>query len=306
MNKEPASHQALAAAITKAASKQTYYTIRLLADRDRVADAYLAYSYFRWLDDQLDQGELHRSERIALITRQKTLMECCLRGVWPQDLTSEEGMLVDLVRENPEKNRPLQAYLRNMMAVMAFDAGRKGRLISQEELGEYSRLLATAVTEAMHYFIGHSCFSPHSEARYLAVTAAHITHMLRDTVEDAAAGYFNIPREFIELHGISPLDVSSQPYRTWVWGRVRLARDCFRAGKDYLAQVENPRCRIAGYAYIARFEGVLDAIEREGFLLRSAYPEHKSLAASLRMGWSVLSLALNRQNGSAFPALPVR
>jgi len=29
--------------------------------------------------------------------------------------------------------------------------------------------------------------------RYLAVTGAHITHMLRDAVEDAEAGYYNIP-----------------------------------------------------------------------------------------------------------------
>ncbi len=43
-----------AIAITKAASKQTYATIRFLVDRERVNDAYLAYAYFRWVDDVLD------------------------------------------------------------------------------------------------------------------------------------------------------------------------------------------------------------------------------------------------------------
>lgn len=37
----------LSAAITQTASKQTYYTIRFLMDRDRVKDAYRAYAYFR-------------------------------------------------------------------------------------------------------------------------------------------------------------------------------------------------------------------------------------------------------------------
>ena len=46
--------ETIAASITKAASKQTYYTIRFLADRERVADAYRAYAYFRWVDDRLD------------------------------------------------------------------------------------------------------------------------------------------------------------------------------------------------------------------------------------------------------------
>jgi hypothetical protein len=34
----------LAASITKAASKQTYYTIRMLVDRESVDDAYRAYA----------------------------------------------------------------------------------------------------------------------------------------------------------------------------------------------------------------------------------------------------------------------
>jgi phytoene/squalene synthetase len=178
------------------------------------------------------------------------------------------------------------------MAVMTFDAGRRGRLISQQELAEYSRLLATAVTEALHYFIGHDDPSPRSPARYLAVTGAHITHMLRDTFEDVAAGYFNIPREFVEAHGIDPRDVNSDAYRAWVESRVRLARDCFKAGRDYLSQVKNLRCRMAGYAYTARFEGVLDAIEREGCWLRPDYRERKSLRAALKMGWSMLTGSL--------------
>ena len=307
MEKQNTSTQALAAAITLAASKQTYYTIRLLVDRDRRPGAYHAYAYFRWVDDYLDQEAAQRSERLAFIKRQKELIERGYRGDWPSHITAEEQLLVDLIRGDREKNSGLQAYIRSMMAVMAFDAGRRGRLISQDELGEYTRWLATAVTEAMHYFIGHACAAPRSEARYLAVTAAHITHMLRDTLEDTAVGYFNIPLEFIKLHRIDPRDVASAPYRTWVHSRVELARACFAAGRSYLAQVGNPRCRMAGYAYTARFEGVLDAIEKDGYRLRSRYPECKSLAAGMKMGGSVLSLAfkLHRREGVS-RALPAR
>src|SRR5574337_275327 len=193
-----------------------------------------------------------------------------------------------------------------MMAVMAFDADRRHRLISQVELAEYSRLLATAVTEALHYFVGHDCQPPPTDTRYLAATAAHIAHMLRDTHDDNLAGYFNIPREFLECHGITPDEVESDAYRMWVRSRVRLARAYFSAGKDYLAQVRNLRCRLAGYAYIARFAGVLDALEREGYRLRSEYPECKRLGAGMRLGWSVLSLSLRpRPDGPVSRALPV-
>ena len=42
-----AARATLAAAMTRRASAQTYATIRLLADRDRAADAFRAYAYFR-------------------------------------------------------------------------------------------------------------------------------------------------------------------------------------------------------------------------------------------------------------------
>ncbi len=288
------SNRTLAASITRLASKQTYYTVRCLVDRDLIPDGYRAYAYFRWLDDRLDHGGMEKSDRAVLVARQTGLIDQCYRGAWPRDLADAEHLLVGLIRGDHEKNSGLQAYVRNMMAVMAFDADRRDRLISQAELAEYSRLLATAVTEALHYFIGHDCPPPHSDARYLAATAAHITHMLRDTLEDNAAGYFNIPSEFLEAHGITPHAVESEAYRVWIQSRVRLARDYFEAGKRYLARVENLRCRLAGYAYMARFEAVLTTIERDGYRLRSAYQDDNGLEAALGLGGSVLSLALSR------------
>jgi phytoene/squalene synthetase len=175
-----------------------------------------------------------------------------------------------------------------MMAVMEFDAERRGRLISHAELTEYSRMLATAVTDAMYYFIGHDDPAPHHEARYLAVTASHITHMLRDTLEDIEAGYLNIPGEYLQMHRISQLNVTGPAYRRWVCGRVKLARKYFKQGREYLAQDQNLRRRMAGHVYTARFEWMLRTIEGDNYCLRSEYPERKSLWAGLWMGWSAM------------------
>ncbi|MDD2695921.1 MAG: squalene/phytoene synthase family protein, partial [Anaerolineales bacterium] len=181
----------------------------------------------------------------------------------------------------------------NMMRVMEFDAGRRGRLISQVELNEYTRWLASAVTEAMHYFIGKGCTTPHDERRYLAVHAAHITHMLRDTLDDLRAGYFNIPREVLEAHHIGPQDVHAEGYRAWVRNRVQLARQYFGAGRGYLARVQNPRCRLAGFLYMARFEWLLDTIEKEGYYLRAEYNARERMRTGLQMSWLALTSMFN-------------
>ncbi len=282
----------LPTSITKAASKQTYYTIRYLVDKQRTLNAYRAYAYFRWVDDWLDDQLSDPADRQAFVERQQALIDCAYRGDRMCARTAEEQMLIDLVRSEEQTHTGLKLYIEHMMAVMAFDANRRGRHVTGAQLEAYTLDLATAVTEAMHYYIGHEGYSPRGETRYLAVIAAHITHMLRDTCEDVAAGYYNIPVEYLEEHHITPWDIDTPAYRAWVKSRVELARAYFREGKRYLAQVESLRCRAAGYAYTARFETILDIIEREGYLLRAAYPERKSLRAGLRMGWSTLALCL--------------
>ena len=291
----------LASSITKAASEQTYYTIRLLVDRERVEDAFRAYAYFRWVDDVLDAASGTSSERLAFLERQKFLLEACYMGEPPRDVDRQETMLVELVQQDHEKNSGLKAYLHNMMLVMDFDTRRRGRLITQTELSDYTHWLAVAVTEALHYFIGHDDYSLHDSTRYLAVSAAHIAHMLRDTADDMQLGYYNIQSEALEANHIWTYEVKSEAFHTWVKSRVQLAREYFEAGKGYLARVQNLRCRLAGIAYISRFEWVLDTIETEGYRLSPEYNERKSLGAGLRMGWLTFSSMLNWRTPGALP-----
>jgi len=68
--------------------------------------------------------------------------------------------LVDLIRGERVENSGLEDYVRNMIAVMDFDAGRKGRFVSQGELDRYTQALAKAVTKALHYFIGNTSRFP--------------------------------------------------------------------------------------------------------------------------------------------------
>lgn len=282
----------LAQNITRAASQQTYYTVRFLVDRQLVPNAYRAYAYFRWVDDHLDGGHLTRSECLEFISRQSALIDSGYRAQPTPGLSPHENMLWELVRSDPDPNSGLQTYIRNMLAVMVFDANRRGRLISQAELAYYTNCLSVAVTEALYYFIGHYSLTPFGQARYFAVTAAHITHMLRDTLTDIQSGYFNIPREYLDASHISPFDIESEPHRQWVQSRVQLAQGYFRAGRLYLAQVPNFRCRLAGYSYIARFEGTLRALARANFFLLPETSQTPGWPMGLRAALPAISAAL--------------
>jgi len=220
------------------------------------------------------------------------LIDRLYRNERPDDLTPEEEMAADLIRHDREGNGRLQSFIRNFLAILEFDAYRKGRLISQQELTWYSNCLGKSVTDGIQYFIGNGHPYPTTEDHYLAATAAHITHMLRDMVLDAADGYINIPREYLEAHGISPENVDSPSFRAWVRGRVEKARQYFREGKRYLDELDVLRCKIAGYWYCARFEGVLDTIERDGYILRAVYNKRRKLSTWLKMAWLGVSVTL--------------
>jgi phytoene/squalene synthetase len=294
----------LPAAITKAASKQTYYTIRLLMDRDRMQDAFRAYAYFRWVDDQLDNNRGSQQEKKTFIDHQLELLEACYRGDSPNALNIEEQMLVDLAGSDKEKDSGLQIYLRNMMAVMAFDVDRRGRVISYQELTHYTLLLARAVTEYMFYFIGHKDASPGGTNRYHAVCGAHVVHMLRDMVDDIALGYINIPGEILNTGHISLDELNSRPFRLWVCERAQLAHQYIEAGRKYISKVKSLHCRLAGFAYLARFEWMLRAIEREQYCLRAEYSERKSPKAGIWMIWRVISSLLSISSSKSDPGEP--
>jgi phytoene/squalene synthetase len=210
-----------------------------------------------------------------------------------------------MLRGEGDSTAALQCSVGSMLDVMEFDATRRGSAVTQDELDDYTHDLAVAVTEALHHCIGHGCRSPHDDTRYVAVTGAHVAHMLRDLVEDLAAGYVNVPAEVlgvspggdVPLAGphtadLLPAVLHAPELRGWVRDRVALARSCFATGRRYLGRVESSRCRLAGHAYIARFEWVLDAIERDGYRVRPAYPERGTLRGGLTIASGAARSAL--------------
>jgi len=288
----------LAAEVTRHASKQTYYIFHFFADCDRVYNAYRSYAYFRWVDDLLDnpngvpvldgkkEFQLYlpnKEEKLHFVKRQRELLESLYKGEIPGNLIPIEELLMDLVESDPDLESGLYLYLDNMMTVMEIDAERKGREITEIELEEYTTALAVAVTELLHYFIGHDQPQPRNAERYQSVKAAHITHMLRDALTDAQEGYFNIPQAYLVKNQITALDVRSDFYRNWVYNRTQLAYDLFESGQSYISQGKNFRRRLAGIFYTARFVWVLNTIKQENYCLREEYADRKSLPAFLWM-----------------------
>lgn len=280
----------LARSITWRGSKQTYYTALLMVDRALIRDCYRAYGYFRWADDQVDDSSMSDDERLAFIQRQRVLIEGLYRGQRPAALTKEEEIVADLIQHDSSEGSGLNSFILNFLAIIEFDAQRRGRLITQEELTWYAETLGKSVTNCIQHFIANSHPYPEHDNRYLAATAAHITHMLRDMESDIPEGYINIPLEVLEAHGIGAIDLDHPRIVGWVRDRVRQARAYFHKGKRYLDGLDVLRCKLVGYWYCARFEAVLSAIEENGYTLNREFNERRKLSNVVRLLWITLGV----------------
>jgi phytoene/squalene synthetase len=239
----------LARNITKTGSIQTYYTAKLMVDRDLVDDFFRAYAYFRWVDDVIDITAETDEERRRFTADQRQLIDDLYSKKPVADLQTEEEILRDLIFNDRVENSGLQSFICNMFAIIEFDAHRKGRLISAEELDWYVNTLGRSVTDGLLYFIGNGSPYPEASNRYLAGTAAHISHLLRDIDQDNRDGFFNIPSEYLAEKNIRQDDVDNPAYKDWVRGRVEQARVMFTEGKKYLDELDVLRSKIVGYWY---------------------------------------------------------
>ena len=188
----------MARAITWKGSKQTYFTGRLVIDRDLVDDFYRAYAYFRWIDDIIDVVSTSDEERRDFISRQKELIDKLYNHDKLADLVAEEEILTDLIGNDRWEHSGLRSFICNMFAIIEFDAYRMGRTISEEELNRYTDQLSISVTDGIQYFIANGYEYPDGDDRYSAALGAHITHLLRDAVPDTADGFINIPADYLE------------------------------------------------------------------------------------------------------------
>ena len=186
-----------------------------------IQDAYRAYAYFRWVDDHIDVTLRDRGDRIAFVERQQAIIDRrTRRAACRPDRRGADDRRLD--RSDIEPDSGLRLYIENMMAVMAFDAERRGRLIPRE-LNEYTHALAVGVTEAVHYFIGHD--DPRRTAhRAIWPSRRRTSPTCCATPAKTWAQATSMPREYLAEHGIGPGDVHSAAYRAWIQSRPAGAR----------------------------------------------------------------------------------
>ena len=174
----------------------------------------LCYAYFRWFDDIVDSLRLHPEESRFIINRQKIFLSELYSEEPPEELSTEELFLAHLVRFDRTQEKNLRQDLETLIGSMEFDAKRRGKVISSQELEQYINDNVIPYVNITSSILNVK-FYPKQDLIEIA-RAGFVVNYLYDLREDLSLGYINIPLEEIEQYEIYLENPDSREVQSWI------------------------------------------------------------------------------------------
>lgn len=246
---------------------------------------YMAYAYFRWLDDLVDQVEISRNLAIEIVERQRMLVQAWYSGKDPAPLDRSEALLRAVIEHDRRTGYRLHHMIGSFLAALAWDAERRHTVVSQHDLDRYSLWLGCAYAEGLLFGLG---LDPADAAYQGAIdacgVAAHLAHLVRDLRIDLALGYINISTEDIERFSIDLADPRLRGVGRWVPTTVERAQILFQQGRMQRRAMPSLRARLVFDLVCLRYLRLLDQIRsgwlRQGTLAQADLPiAHRAVIA---------------------------
>ena len=121
------------------------------------------------------------------------------------------------------KEKNLRQDLETLIGSMEFDANRRGKVISSQELEQYINdnvipyvNISSSILNVKYY--------PKQDLIEIA-KAGFVVNYLYDLREDLSLGYLNIPLEEIEQYGIDLENPESREVQSWIRDKMDRLRD---------------------------------------------------------------------------------
>jgi phytoene/squalene synthetase len=242
----------------------TFILARLYCCRHDRYYSRLLYTYLRTVDDRIDTMEHTPQDKKRYLSEQRELIDDLYAG----DVQHGTSVIAQLVRYDRSHNNTLRPFIEGMMDVFEFDASRQYKIVSEQELLDYSLALGSAYTQLLIRFV-EPRYRVQEENVQLA-HACHLSHILRDFPEDLKLGYINIAKQDIDTYHIDPT-VQNENFRKWLKDRIITIAEKFKKGKVKLDRIPILRIKIIARLYCFRYEAVLQQIEDADYQLQAAY-----------------------------------
>ena len=168
----------------------------------------LTYSYFRWLDDQIDDGDLEPIQEEELFKRAYSILEKCEP---PNPSRPEQGLLA-VLEYSDRYNLPFQMPIGQMTRAIELDSKRVGQIPTKKELLLLRELRVYAYLNALRLCTKESLLQKPIPSYGVACDEIHI---MRDFKKDFNDGIFNFSVEDVQKFSLDINDIKHPNWQKW-------------------------------------------------------------------------------------------
>ncbi|MCB9359021.1 prolipoprotein diacylglyceryl transferase [Candidatus Woesearchaeota archaeon] len=249
-------------------SKRIYYAIINLPayvmirffPKDNGKRFFKLYTYFRWLDDIVDDPKISYKRKKDLLDEQKNLIAKVFSGnlSGARHPAYEEKCLIDSIIKGSSNNDGFKKHVLEMIDTFYFDISRIGRQKTQmtkKQFMEYSKKIGDAYAFAIQYYYDNN--KKQDDLFFKFGHICHMIHIIRDYEDDKKNGISNLPKEF-------------RSKKEWFSYLLNRYLDEFYSYKKKILSIKDKRLKKIYYIHYLRFEHVL-----QGILSDSSYKYSK-------------------------------
>lgn len=272
----------MARTLTRKHARTFYFASHVLGPSVQ-RDAYAVYACCRSMDDAVDQAAA-RGEKVPPEVAGQILERAYGSG----GSDPGEGWM-PAFRETAARRKIRRKWLEDLALGVAGDAGPVD-LATWQELDLYCYRVAGTVGLMMMRVFGLEEETAEPRALDLG-RGMQLTNILRDVVEDAAAGRIYLPAEERAAYGIEKESLlqgrPSGRWREFMRFQVERAREQYRLAEPGIGRLSAGGPRLATWLMRELYAGILDPIEASGYDVFSRRHALR-LSEKLRRGARVL------------------
>ena len=258
------------AKITKTESPFSYSLGHLLFLPERKDYLFLAYAYFRWLDDYVDQVNIPSELVKDIVDRQIFLATHWYSGEPLVATTSQEENLHLIIQQDSNQwGNSLRPMIFDFMGAIKWDTERRYRMPVKRDLQSYSLKLGRGYSSGLLFGLG---IDPENK-KYVGFRdncgiGAHLVHILRDFIIDINIGYINVDLESWNLLHLKNADLDNTKLlqrRLLPWAKTVIvnARYYFSIGLKNLLASRNVKIQLVFGLMCLRYLLTLEKTKRE-------------------------------------------
>lgn len=220
------------------------------------------YSYFRWVDDCADEGNLTNTEKITFIDKQIDLIKTINSGKTIDDNLQEGEIYVEELFKF-ERKEYLYSYVYNMLECIKFDIQRTGKSVKESELNFYFSKEVLSYLNTFNLFCSTKYFAE-LDVSHEGI-AGKWAHILRDMQKDYISNLYNITFEDqikynINLNGLFDAD-NKKGFSKYVEEKTQEAFALFKHSRPFIRKYKSLRFKFIVFTLCVKYVAYLIKIK---------------------------------------------